>query len=697
MTRLTTQIVRRGFVLATAAAIALTAVAIGTPLTPAFAETGDLAQITTSSETTDAPPTDGVTVEATEDATGTPPELPEPGSNEEEPSAVPAPTPETAQADLALNTTERFVAPQQLTSLLTVSDAAPGAKYARDRFEHWIDTDRDGCNTRYEVLIRSATVGPYVSSSCKLSDGLWTLAYSGITATDPIDIEVDHVVALSEAWRSGAWKWDDTTRRAFANDLDVDYALVPTDTASNQAKSDKDPSSWVPQNEEVCEYLIDWSLIKIRWGLTIDSAEKYAVDGILAGCESHTVELPPLATVSLEPSNPDPAPSPDPYPGVAPFSQGMTRLAGSDRYSTAIATSQRFPAGAPAVYVADGSNFPDALAAAAAAAHLGAPLLLTPKATLPSAVANELKRLQPERIIVAGGTGAVSATVERSLAAIAPVTRHGGTDRYATGLQITRSAFASSQFAVIASGRDFPDALAATGVAGKRSAPVILVDGKASRLSSGTTTELKRLGVTSVLVAGGSGAVSTGIEKHLREVGISVTRKGGADRFATAALINTAYFPAGSSDTMFLANGMTFPDALAGAALAGQLSAPLFITQQQCVPAPVHASITALAASRRVILGGTGAVSSGAANLNRCATSQPKPTAPKPTTPKPQPKPQPPKPQPPKPQPPKVSFTVTPGAFCKKVDAGKIGYTKSGTKMMCKKSASDSRLRWRAV
>jgi hypothetical protein len=167
---------------------------------------------------------------------------------------------------------------------------------------------------------------------------------------------------------------------------------------------------------------------------------------------------------------------------------------------------------------------------------------------------------------------------------------------------------------------------------------VILVDGTTATITPATVDALRRLGVTSVAIAGGTGAVSAGIETQLRDLGYTVTRLGGADRYQTAALINQRFFTAGSTPAVFLATGSDFPDALAGAALAGRLGAPVFVTWPSCVPADVTAVINALAAPARVVMGGTAVVSDAAANLTVCTTPSPSPSptpTPTPTGPPP--------------------------------------------------------------
>ncbi|GAA1752753.1 cell wall-binding repeat-containing protein [Agromyces humatus] len=303
---------------------------------------------------------------------------------------------------------------------------------------------------------------------------------------------------------------------------------------------------------------------------------------------------------------------------VEPIPDGVTRLGGASRYETAVAVSQRHSPGVPVVFVASGADFPDALAAASAAALAGGPLLLTHPTRLPAVVFEELQRLDPARISLIGGTGAIGAGVQNALNGIAPTTRLAGRDRYTTGLAITRSAFTTADHAIVATGRAFPDALAATGAAGARNAPVMLVDGTRPTVSAATLAELERLGVSSISIAGGTGAVSDGIHAQLTARGYSVTRYGGATRYDTAAIINGAYFGAGSATSTFLATGVDFPDAIAGAALAGQLGAPLNVTLRSCVHPPVSDVINAVGASSLVVLGGVAAVSDTAASGARC-------------------------------------------------------------------------------
>ena len=97
--------------------------------------------------------------------------------------------------------------------------------YDRDLFGDWVDADKDGCDTRAEVLIREALIKPKIGNKCKLSGGKWLSSYDGLYYNDASKLDVDHLVPLGEAWRSGAWAWTKMERVAFANYLDDEIAL----------------------------------------------------------------------------------------------------------------------------------------------------------------------------------------------------------------------------------------------------------------------------------------------------------------------------------------------------------------------------------------------------------------------------------------------------------------------------------------
>lgn len=298
----------------------------------------------------------------------------------------------------------------------------------------------------------------------------------------------------------------------------------------------------------------------------------------------------------------------------------VERVAGVDRYKTAaIISAKAYPTTAEVVYVASGTNFPDAVSAAPAAVHENAPLLLTQPGELPASTRAEIVRLDPEKIVVIGGSGVVSNAVRDALKSLAPsVVRVAGIDRYATSIALARYAFRASgaSTAYIATGNAFPDALSAGAAAGSIDGPVILVNGSASTADSATRSLLSDLRVSTVKVVGGTVAVSAGIATSLGGGGKTVTRLSGSDRFATSVATNANAFK--SSPTVYLATGYNYPDALAGSVLAGAQPAPMFVVPTTCVPSGVLSQLDAVGATDVVLLGGTTVLQTGVANLQIC-------------------------------------------------------------------------------
>lgn len=162
--------------------------------------------------------------------------------------------------------------------------------YSRDLFRHWVDADGDGCNTRKEVLISEADDPVSVGSSCTLTGGRWFSYYDRVSWTDQSRIDIDHMVPLAEAWDSGARSWSSATREAFANDLGDHRSLVGVTDSVNQSKGDKDPAEWMPQYDN-CRYLREWVAVKVRWRLTVDSAERTALESRSGSCSNVTITV----------------------------------------------------------------------------------------------------------------------------------------------------------------------------------------------------------------------------------------------------------------------------------------------------------------------------------------------------------------------------------------------------------------------
>jgi hypothetical protein len=165
---------------------------------------------------------------------------------------------------------------------LTVAAESHQSSYDRDLFPHWV-TVTGSCNTREQVLKRDGT-GVVVGSNCAPTSGSWYSPYDGATWTAASDVDIDHMVPLSEAWASGAWAWTTDRRRTYANDLGGPELWAVTDNV-NQSKGDQDPATWQPSVASFrCTYARAWVQVKWYYGLTVDSAEKTALTGMLDTC-----------------------------------------------------------------------------------------------------------------------------------------------------------------------------------------------------------------------------------------------------------------------------------------------------------------------------------------------------------------------------------------------------------------------------
>ncbi|MFG3119352.1 HNH endonuclease family protein [Streptomyces sp. NPDC048197] len=158
----------------------------------------------------------------------------------------------------------------------------PQDGYSRAKFPHWIDQGKS-CNTR-EVVLKRDGKNVHQDGSCAAVSGTWVSPYDGATWTKASDIDIDHVVPLSEAWKSGAAKWTTARRQALANDLTHSQLIAVTDNV-NQEKGDKDPAKWLPPKTSYrCQYARMWVWVKHEYGMTADSAEKAALKKILDRC-----------------------------------------------------------------------------------------------------------------------------------------------------------------------------------------------------------------------------------------------------------------------------------------------------------------------------------------------------------------------------------------------------------------------------
>ncbi len=164
------------------------------------------------------------------------------------------------------------------------------AGYQREKFRDWYDADGDCRDTRDEVLAQESRVS--VGSACDVTIGRWYSYYDGRTWASDDDVDIDHLVALAEAWDSGARRWTAGTRNRYANDLGDRRPLIAVTDSVNQSKGDQDIAEWLPERNR-CRYLRDWVAVKLRWQLRVDRAERRRLSALADGCANQRLTIQP--------------------------------------------------------------------------------------------------------------------------------------------------------------------------------------------------------------------------------------------------------------------------------------------------------------------------------------------------------------------------------------------------------------------
>ena len=294
-----------------------------------------------------------------------------------------------------------------------------------------------------------------------------------------------------------------------------------------------------------------------------------------------------------------------------PLSGKVSRFAGGDRYDTAArAAITAYPGGASTVYIAAGENYPDALAGGPAASVSDAPLLLSTAASLPATTQSAIEQLRPSTVVILGGSQSIGSSVETSLRQIPSVRnieRIGGDTRYETAAKLAETKFSAPGTVYLASGENFPDALAAGPVAGILETPLLLSTPDA--LPAATAASLNRIRPTKVVLLGGTASLSDSVESEVASLtGATVTRFGGSDRFVTSAQI-TQSLHTGPVDTVYIASGASFPDALSSGPVAAKSGAAMLLVHPGGIQLPTEAALRALSPKQIVIVGGQQAIS----------------------------------------------------------------------------------------
>ena len=290
--------------------------------------------------------------------------------------------------------TEHAAAGTALAALgdLPVKGRAPKTDYSRDQFgPRWADTDHNGCDTRNDILRRDLTgiaVKPG-THGCNVSSGTLESPYTGETidfvagqATSS-HVQIDHVVALSDAWQKDAQQLDAARRTELANDP---LNLLAVDGPSNNTKSDADAATWLPpRTDERCEYVATQIAVKQRYELWVTDAEKNAMVRVLDTCpeqplpEARPIPDPadsPVALVTEAPAAQAPAaPEAEAPAPVAPAPAAPGAGSGSDSADAAVPEAEADGAGVPGVPGADVyfSRCAEARAAGMAPLYAGTP------------------------------------------------------------------------------------------------------------------------------------------------------------------------------------------------------------------------------------------------------------------------------------------------------------------------------------
>ena len=314
------------------------------------------------------------------------------------------------------------------------------------------------------------------------------------------------------------------------------------------------------------------------------------------------------------------------YPDVP-----IRRLTAKDRYEmSTVVSKELFPPGSdvPVIYLLNGLKYSDALAAGPAAIEQGGGLLLVKPTALPSSVSAELKRLGPDRIVVVGGTESISEAVLETVAAENPgsiVERLGGATRYETAALVVRDAFPEPPPVVyLTTGKNFPDALAAAPRAGRDDGAVLIVDGGASELPEPIAQLLGDwTGRTYVQGVGGGASLSASLVSDAASIlnpdyPFIMPSLAGKDRWTVAAAVDHDTFDL-FNNTVYIASGLSFPDALTVGPLVGSEGDRLILSRQTCIPAAQHNTFSPMPLTEVVIVGGPATLGPELFSLPRCA------------------------------------------------------------------------------
>lgn len=272
---------------------------------------------------------------------------------------------------------------------------------------------------------------------------------------------------------------------------------------------------------------------------------------------------------------------------ASPLAFSAERICGQNQVETAVKIAQKGWSSAQTVILCESSDYPDAIAATPFAVSLNAPILLTGGTALDPLVKSELTRLNPQKVILLGGTFCLTADIESELNDLSlPFERIGGLDRYETSLLLAKHLPGDSL--ILANGDNFPDALSAATYAGIQQIPIVLTS---NTLPASVIQYYQETAPAHLIVIGGEAVIpAADLSNHNFVV---ETRLAGYDRYETNAKVIA--FSQGTYETndLYLASGLTFPDAITGAVLASKSKTPLLLTEKEDIPPSIYALMRA--------------------------------------------------------------------------------------------------------
>lgn len=280
----------------------------------------------------------------------------------------------------------------------------------------------------------------------------------------------------------------------------------------------------------------------------------------------------------------------------------IQRFGGSDRYETSIKVSQNNWQKSDYVILVSGEDFPDALSAAPLAKKYNAPILLNAGTVLKDSVKSEIVRLGVKNVMIVGGTGVMPTSIESQLSSMGiKSSRLQGQDRYETSVEVAKNIGAGNGI-IVASGENFPDAVSVASIAAVKQIPILLTP--KDKLPDVTAKFISSNNASSGYIVGGTGVVSDSAASSLG----NYKRLSGQDRYETNSAIINEFASNISFNTVYVANGEGFADALSGSAAAAKTSSPVVLvhnsngSQQPIVKSNIKSIYTIN------VLGGTGVV-----------------------------------------------------------------------------------------